>query len=205
VQKRRCDCLCWPASILLCHLWQTAKLSAVEASPSGLCVWTPLPAGAAPGRARGDLHRADGAHPAVGRRRCCCPVVCVACALQSNTCGPGSLTRAVSDGRSLLQAASAFPHAWFLAHCCSCVRDQNGNHVIQKVIECVQPSDPARAMIEVGGGKDAGVHGTQPMAMPSSAIWWVASWSESVVTQEPCCISCCWQQPHPTWLLPADP
>ena len=30
-----------------------------------------------------------------------------------------------------------------------CVRDQNGNHVVQKCIECVQPSDPARQMIEV--------------------------------------------------------
>lgn len=32
------------------------------------------------------------------------------------------------------------------------MRDQNGNHVVQKCIECVQPSDPARAMIEVGLG-----------------------------------------------------
>jgi hypothetical protein len=31
-----------------------------------------------------------------------------------------------------------------------CVRDQNGNHVVQKCIECVQPSEPARQMIEVG-------------------------------------------------------
>ncbi len=35
------------------------------------------------------------------------------------------------------------------AHTQQCVRDQNGNHVIQKVIECVQPSDPAAAIIEV--------------------------------------------------------
>ncbi|KAL4431371.1 hypothetical protein ABPG75_006627 [Micractinium tetrahymenae] len=33
-------------------------------------------------------------------------------------------------------------------HTLRCVRDQNGNHVVQKCIECVQPSDPARAMIE---------------------------------------------------------
>ena len=34
-------------------------------------------------------------------------------------------------------------------HTQQCVRDQNGNHVVQKVIECVQPSEPARAIIEV--------------------------------------------------------
>ena len=39
-------------------------------------------------------------------------------------------------------------------HTLRCVRDQNGNHVVQKCVECVQPSEPARAMIEVraGGG-----------------------------------------------------
>lgn len=38
-------------------------------------------------------------------------------------------------------------------HTLRCVRDQNGNHVVQKVIECVQPSEPARQMIEVRGGR----------------------------------------------------
>ncbi|PSC74804.1 hypothetical protein C2E20_2398 [Micractinium conductrix] len=33
-------------------------------------------------------------------------------------------------------------------HTLRCVRDQNGNHVVQKCIECVQPSEPARPMIE---------------------------------------------------------
>ncbi|KAI7838204.1 hypothetical protein COHA_007998 [Chlorella ohadii] len=41
-----------------------------------------------------------------------------------------------------------------------CVRDQNGNHVVQKCIECVQPSDPARAMIEtiVNKGQTLSTH-----------------------------------------------
>ncbi|EFN51026.1 hypothetical protein CHLNCDRAFT_28462 [Chlorella variabilis] len=34
-------------------------------------------------------------------------------------------------------------------HTLRCVRDQNGNHVVQKCIECVQPSGPARDMIEI--------------------------------------------------------
>ncbi|PRW20331.1 pumilio-like protein isoform A [Chlorella sorokiniana] len=45
-------------------------------------------------------------------------------------------------------------------HTLRCVRDQNGNHVVQKCIECVQPSDPARTMIEtiVNKGQTLSTH-----------------------------------------------
>ncbi len=33
-----------------------------------------------------------------------------------------------------------------------CVRDQHGNHVVQKCVEVVQPSERIREMIEVGVG-----------------------------------------------------
>jgi hypothetical protein len=61
----------------------------------------------------------------------------------------------------------------------SCVRDQNGNHVVQKCIECVQPSDPARAMIEVGRRKRlqqgcrAGFEAAEARGVHGIAAWQV--------------------------------
>lgn len=34
-------------------------------------------------------------------------------------------------------------------HVAQCIKDQNGNHVVQKAIECVQPSDPIMPIIQV--------------------------------------------------------
>ena len=39
-----------------------------------------------------------------------------------------------------------------------CVRDQNGNHVVQKSIERVKPSNEIQPIIEV------------------SSLWWIISW-----------------------------